>query len=187
MIARWLSTEWSTVDRVAWRGRCWRGRNSGFAPEDVAALLAYLETDGEHVTARSLPHTLPDADDLPFLEVATQAGAVSISNVVHYPPAVRGAVEVNTPVRRAAGGSGWEVENVDQEARTVRFRRKVVRDGTEPVAALSSAHAQAAVSRHARSPPKVARIICRLRKSSRDCEARGRGPPAEFLRVQAGR
>jgi len=42
--------------------------------------------------------------------------------------------------------AGWEVENVDQEARTVRFRRKVARDGTEPSAALSSAHAQAAVS-----------------------------------------
>jgi len=69
-----------------------------FAPEDVAALLAYLETDGEHMTARSLPHALPDADDLPFLEVATQAGAVLITgNVVHYPPAVRGAVQVNTP------------------------------------------------------------------------------------------
>jgi uncharacterized protein len=69
-----------------------------FAPEDVATLLAYLETDGEHVTARPLPHALPDADDLPFLEVAAQAGKVLITgNVVHYPPAVRGAVQVYTP------------------------------------------------------------------------------------------
>jgi len=42
--------------------------------------------------------------------------------------------------------AGWEVENVDQEARTVRFRRKVEHDGTEPVAALRSARAQAAIS-----------------------------------------
>jgi putative PIN family toxin of toxin-antitoxin system len=69
-----------------------------FAPDDMAALLAYLEADGEHVTARSLPHALPDADDLPFLEVATQAGAVLITgNVAHYPPAVRGAVQVYAP------------------------------------------------------------------------------------------
>ena len=69
-----------------------------FAPEDVAALLAYLEADGEHVTARSLPHALPDADDLPFLEVATQAGAVLITgNAAHYPPAARGAVQVYAP------------------------------------------------------------------------------------------
>jgi len=69
-----------------------------FAPEDVAALLAYLETDGEHVTARSLPHALPDADDLPFLEVATQAGAVLITgNAAHYPPVARGPVQVYAP------------------------------------------------------------------------------------------
>jgi len=42
--------------------------------------------------------------------------------------------------------AGWEVESVDQEARTVRFRRKVEHDGTEPSAALRSARAQAAVS-----------------------------------------
>jgi antitoxin HicB len=42
--------------------------------------------------------------------------------------------------------AGWEVESVDQEARTVRFRRKVARDGTERIPALRSARAQAAVS-----------------------------------------
>jgi len=69
-----------------------------FAPEDVAALLAYLEADGEHVTARSLPHALPDTDDLPFLEVATQTGATLITgNIAHYPPVARGAVQVYTP------------------------------------------------------------------------------------------
>jgi putative PIN family toxin of toxin-antitoxin system len=70
----------------------------GFAPEDVAAVLAYLEADGERVTARPLPHPLPDVDDLPFLEVATQAGAVLITgNAAHYPPALRGSVRVYAP------------------------------------------------------------------------------------------
>jgi uncharacterized protein len=70
----------------------------GFAPEDVAALLAYLEAEGEHVTARSLPHKLLDADDLPFLEVATQAGAILITgNVANYPASLRGAVRVHAP------------------------------------------------------------------------------------------
>ena len=69
-----------------------------FAPEDVASLLAYLEADGERVTARPLPQALPDADDLPFLEVATQAGAALITgNAMHYPPAARGAVRVYAP------------------------------------------------------------------------------------------
>lgn len=69
-----------------------------FAPEDVATVLAYLETDGERVTARPLPCALPDADDLPFLEVAAQVKAALVTgNTTHYPPAVRGAVRVYTP------------------------------------------------------------------------------------------
>ena len=70
----------------------------GFAPEDVADLLAFLETDGEPVTARPLPGELPDADDLPFLEVAAQAEATLITgNTAHYPAPVRGAISVLTP------------------------------------------------------------------------------------------
>lgn len=70
----------------------------GFAPEEVATLLAYLETDGEWVTARPLSCELPDADDLPFLEVATQAKAVLITgNTVHYPEAARDEIRVVTP------------------------------------------------------------------------------------------
>ena len=70
----------------------------GFAPEDVATVLAYLEANGERVTARPLPDALPDADDLPFLEVAAQAEAVLVTgNTAHYPPEARGAVSVLTP------------------------------------------------------------------------------------------
>jgi len=42
--------------------------------------------------------------------------------------------------------AGWEVESVDQEVQTVRFRRKVEHDETEPLAVLRSTHAQVAVS-----------------------------------------
>jgi uncharacterized protein len=70
----------------------------GFAPEDVAMVLAYLEADGERVTAPPLSYALPDADDLPFLEVAVQAEAVLVTgNAAHYPPALRGPVRVYTP------------------------------------------------------------------------------------------
>jgi putative PIN family toxin of toxin-antitoxin system len=70
----------------------------GFAPEDVADLLAFLEADGEPVTARPLPPELPDADDLPFLEVAAQAEATLITgNTAHYPTSFRGSVVVLTP------------------------------------------------------------------------------------------
>ena len=69
-----------------------------FAPEDVAMVLMYLETDGERVTARPLSCELPDPDDLSFLEVATQAEAVLITgNTAHYPEAVRGEVQVVAP------------------------------------------------------------------------------------------
>lgn len=61
-----------------------------FAPEEVAVVLAYLEADGERVTARPLACDLPDPDDLPFLEVAVQAEAVLITgNTAHYPEALR--------------------------------------------------------------------------------------------------
>jgi putative PIN family toxin of toxin-antitoxin system len=70
----------------------------GFAPGDVADLLAFLEADGEPVTARALPCKLPDADDLPFLEVAAHAEATLVTgNTAHYPISARGAVSVLTP------------------------------------------------------------------------------------------
>lgn len=69
----------------------------GFAPEEVAAVLAYLESDGERVTAHPLACELPDPDDLPFLEVAAEVGAPLITgNTAHYPETMRGAVQVFT-------------------------------------------------------------------------------------------
>jgi putative PIN family toxin of toxin-antitoxin system len=53
--------------------------------EDVQALLDYLEAEGEPVVALPLLVALPDADDLPFLEVTAQAGAILITgNKAHY-------------------------------------------------------------------------------------------------------
>jgi putative PIN family toxin of toxin-antitoxin system len=79
----------------------------GFAPEDVADLLAFLEADGEPVTARLLSSELPDADDLPFLEVAAQAKATLVTgNTAHYPASARGAVSVLTPAEFLNRGWG---------------------------------------------------------------------------------
>lgn len=70
----------------------------GFAPEETDPVLAYLESDGERVTARPLACQLPDPDDLPFLEVAAEAGATLITgNTAHYPETSRGAVQVSAP------------------------------------------------------------------------------------------
>ena len=70
----------------------------GFAPEDVAAVLAYLETEGEWVMVQPLVCELPDPDDLPFLEVVAQTEAALITgNSAHYPEIARGKVQVMTP------------------------------------------------------------------------------------------
>lgn len=47
----------------------------GFASADVATLLRGLESCGESVTAPPLSVSLPDPDDLPFLEVAVAGRA----------------------------------------------------------------------------------------------------------------
>jgi uncharacterized protein len=69
----------------------------GFDPEDVASLLAFLETEGEAVVARPLAGTLPDPDDLQFVEVAAQVNAPPITgNRAHFPPAACEGVKVLT-------------------------------------------------------------------------------------------
>lgn len=68
----------------------------GFRAEDVQALIDYLLAEGEPVVALPLFVTLPDSDDLPFLEVAAHANAVLVTgNKAHYPAAP--AVMVLTP------------------------------------------------------------------------------------------
>ncbi len=70
----------------------------GFAPEDVRDLLDYLVITGEPVTPRLLAAELPDPADLPFLEVAVEAGAPLITgNAVHFEPAARSGIVLLTP------------------------------------------------------------------------------------------
>ena len=62
-----------------------------FAPEDVAVVLEYPEAAGEPVTARPLSWKLPDPDDLPFLDGATQHHATPHnSQTPRHPESKRG-------------------------------------------------------------------------------------------------
>lgn len=56
-----------------------------FDAQDVEALLDFLQIEGEPVVALPMFVTLPDADDLPFLEVAVQVDAILVTgNKAHY-------------------------------------------------------------------------------------------------------
>jgi len=87
-------------DRILAEYRDVLGREKfGFNPAHVGDLLAYLQATGQHVTAVSVHVTLPDPDDLPFLEVtlAAQAEALITGNVRHYPVEARQGAVVLTP------------------------------------------------------------------------------------------
>ncbi|MBZ5628620.1 MAG: putative toxin-antitoxin system toxin component, PIN family [Acidobacteriia bacterium] len=68
----------------------------GFDPADLVLLFDYVERAGEYVAAARLNVVLPDATDLPFLEVAAagRADALITGNVRHYKPR-RGHHSVN--------------------------------------------------------------------------------------------
>jgi len=69
-----------------------------FSPAAVAEVLAYMQSLGDPVPALPLAANLPDADDLPFLEVAAAAEAVLVTgNLRHYPKKAAGRVAVVTP------------------------------------------------------------------------------------------
>jgi putative PIN family toxin of toxin-antitoxin system len=59
-----------------------------FEEDKVVALLDYIEYGGHKVASSPLPHSLPDPDDEPFLEVAIagQVGCLVTGNRVHFPP-----------------------------------------------------------------------------------------------------
>lgn len=64
----------------------------GLAPEAVDGLLRFLEETADAHGALPLNVTLPDASDLPFLEVAATAGAcLATGNLRHFPKSVRHA------------------------------------------------------------------------------------------------
>ena len=59
----------------------------GFSPADVGSLLTLVERES---SGSLLGFELPDPDDLPFLEVACEAGATLVAgNTKHYPPDLR--------------------------------------------------------------------------------------------------
>lgn len=59
----------------------------GFDPDDVAALLDYIDFRCEVVAASPLVKRLPDPDDEPFLEVALtcRADCLVTGNIAHFP------------------------------------------------------------------------------------------------------
>jgi len=70
-----------------------------FDEDRVAAILEHIEYRGHTVASSPLPHSLPDPDDEPFLEVAV-AGQVSClvtGNHVHFLPKLCLGVKVLSP------------------------------------------------------------------------------------------
>jgi len=66
--------------------------------EAVRDFLGFLRDAAERVVPRPLSAQMPDVDDLPFLEVATQCGAMLITgNRKHFPPTAIGHVVVVDP------------------------------------------------------------------------------------------
>ncbi len=66
--------------------------------EAVRDFLHFLDDCAEAVTAMPLDAALPDPDDLPFLEVASEAHAVLVTgNKKHFPQKAVGAVQVVSP------------------------------------------------------------------------------------------
>jgi uncharacterized protein len=59
-----------------------------FQRSDVDPLLDFMEFAGEHISAGPIDVTLPDATDLPFLEVAIAgaADALVTGNLRHFKP-----------------------------------------------------------------------------------------------------
>lgn len=70
-----------------------------FKEDKVSSLLDQIEHCGHTVASLPLPHSLPDPDDEPFLEVAI-AGKVRClvtGNSVHFPAKLRKGVKILSP------------------------------------------------------------------------------------------
>jgi putative PIN family toxin of toxin-antitoxin system len=66
--------------------------------DDAAEVMEWIRSVAEPVGAVPLPAELPDAGDMPFLEVAASAGAILVTgNTRHYPKRGRVGVTVLTP------------------------------------------------------------------------------------------
>jgi putative PIN family toxin of toxin-antitoxin system len=71
----------------------------GFDAPSVSDLLQLIEAEGVRVMAQPLGIALPDARDLPFLEVAVagQAEAIVTGNAHHFKHFERSSVRIETP------------------------------------------------------------------------------------------
>ena len=76
-----------------------RRERFGFDPRDIAALLAFIRTEGERVSAPPLGLKLPDPDDAPFIEVAVaaKADALVTGNKTHFPTSACQGIPVLSP------------------------------------------------------------------------------------------
>ena len=69
-----------------------------FSPEDVEDTLDYLEHNSHYVACDVVVLDLPDAGDIPFLEVALCEGVPLVTgNIKHYPRNKRRGCEVLNP------------------------------------------------------------------------------------------
>lgn len=70
-----------------------------FRPAQIEALLTQIDEEGLKITPRPIAARLPDADDLPFLEVAlsTKVDFLVTGNKKHYPPRACRGVQVVSP------------------------------------------------------------------------------------------
>ena len=70
-----------------------------FEEGQAAALLDQIERRGHKVASSPLPHTLPDPDDEPFLEVAIagHVACVITGNQSHFPPKLCMGIKVLSP------------------------------------------------------------------------------------------
>jgi putative PIN family toxin of toxin-antitoxin system len=64
----------------------------------LESFLEQIEADGFLASAAPLPHSLPDPDDEPFLEVAVAARAPLVTgNTRHFPSGARAGAEILAP------------------------------------------------------------------------------------------
>jgi putative PIN family toxin of toxin-antitoxin system len=80
-------------------------REFGFDPEDLAAFLDLVETEGELVAARPLKAALADPHDARFIEVALagKAEALVTGNLKHFPQKLLPLVPVISPRQLISG------------------------------------------------------------------------------------
>ncbi|MEI6207511.1 MAG: putative toxin-antitoxin system toxin component, PIN family [Desulfuromonadales bacterium] len=87
-----------------------------FDPDRVAAILEQIEYRGTPVAAQPLSHSLPDADDEPFLAVALTGNVVCLvtGNRVHFPYPLCGKATVLSPAEFLAE---WRKLRIEEEER----------------------------------------------------------------------